>query len=136
VREVKGDLFVIPDVMLGIHSQHIYTYKSNKLTNIIPDRRTPTVEIRCASPECHDWQLGENHPDFTFFPQRLAVDLLKDLKEGDTLSIVNDDKTITYKLTANQTTGYFNAFGRFEEAMNSVISFNEYLYGGDKNGRV
>ena len=55
------------------------------------------------------------------FPLTLPYRLLKDLKEGDTLTLHHENGTV-FKLTARQLTYRYESFGKFEDALKGRMS--------------
>lgn len=137
---INGEMFVVPNSATKFDSKYQSSITSMKeissVYNMEVTDETLLVEIWVTDDNsenwsCHgvpescqsiaEWLPGARSPLGLQWPSYIPYDLVKDLKEGETLD-VNFPNGYIVKLTANQKSYRYKRYGNFEEVVNYVTN--------------
>ena len=143
---IKGIIFMVPNY---IHRKREF-YSSERINRSLEkfgmkaDDNEPLVETWAFNEVCDNFSrhgfdypemFGEEIPlkdlkpedEEGEFPEYIPYSVLKDLKENDTLTLINKENGVIFKLTISQTTTRYRDHGTFEEVLDKVMknSFKE-----------
>lgn len=137
---INGIIFIIPNSPERVNKKEDLDDFEQKWINGIENTLkavginsidSPLIQVwaandECDNFECHYWDYFKMIPQEKpkSFPRYLPYSVLKDLKEGDTLTL-NHESGVTIKLTASQLKARYRNFGAFETVLNKLVPYGK-----------
>ena len=136
-KTIKGRIFIIPNSPFkksveGDESwQRLVENLAPRLKNfgLKVEDNEPMVQVWAANEECDNFSnhyshyakmLGEEEVYNKRFPSYLPYSIIKDLKEGETLTLRREDGLVI-ELVADQLNTRYRRFGKFEECLSDLV---------------
>lgn len=127
------NIFIIPNELYNVYSDW---NKNNPGTKTIEGRCEKVLGLKSVSGkyiqiwtvghDCDNWSCSCEHcpanieGDEEFrYPEFMPIELVRDLREGDTKTVVTD--TMVINMTAKQLSYRYRSFGAFEEVMKRYL---------------